>query len=588
MPQLAASTLNLPLGQIATNWMTSWLTPIWFLAAGIALGLVLLMAFVLLFRLLSAIPLWERLSHSPLGHAVAAALTAALAGGIWASLPAGSTGDSGLQEPLMLGIALVLICSIVGWALVFCSSKQPAKNSFATLGEGVSGFLRVTALVIVFFGLAIWGIGAATRPIVARPIEAFTSIPQVFSTGVRTIEVELEGTPEGDGPFVAVPLPINMDILKRFSFSTDRIVIVADADDSLNFKRPPYRLVKGETLEWNNTQNPLEMPIPHLPGETLYVQNQEIDPATLTFTLTTNPPVPQAASLLITAVAVLLIGLAVLLQQAVAPRASAVAHATLKNELAQPLFLVLMLLGVVIVLLYVFLSFNTFGEDIKMLKENGIMAIMLLAAFQGIWSASSSISEEIEGKTALTVLSKPIQRRSFIIGKFMGIFWVLLLMFVILGTIELGAVAYKPIYDARESSLEMPDWAQCHAEMMSTVPGLAMAFMQAVVLTAISVALATRIPQLANLAVCFSIFIVGNLSTVFVSSTQEAFDIVKFVAQLIATIIPILEHFQLQAAIDVEYPITMSLLAGNLLYCLLYVMLAMFLALLLFEDRDLA
>ena len=115
-----------------------------------------------------------------------------------------------------------------------------------------------------------------------------------------------------------------------------------------------------------------------------------------------------------------------------------------------------------------------------------------------------------------------------------------------------------------------------------------MAFMQACVLTAISVALATRIPQLANLAICFSIYVIGNLSTVFVSSTQEAFDIVKFVAQLIATVIPILEHFQLQAAIDAGNPITMSLLSGNLLYCLLYVMLAMFLALLLFEDRDLA
>jgi ABC-type transport system involved in multi-copper enzyme maturation permease subunit len=49
-----------------------------------------------------------------------------------------------------------------------------------------------------------------------------------------------------------------------------------------------------------------------------------------------------------------------------------------------------------------------------------------------------------------------------------------------------------------------------------------------------------------------------------------------------------LEHFQLQTAIDADRPITMSLLSGNLIYCLLYILLAMFLALLLFEDRDLA
>ena len=588
MPHLPLPSL--PLGQTAATWMTSWLTPIWYLAAGTALGLLLLFLSILLFRLLASIPAWDKLSRSPFGHVVAAVFTAALALAIWFFvIPPEATGDPALQEPFLLATALVLVCSIAGWAIVFCSSKQPARNSFSTLGEGVAGFLRITALVIVFFGLAVWGVGAATgRGIVARPIEAFTSIPQVFTAGEKTIEVALEATEDGAGPFVEVNLPIDIDVLQRLTINTSGTVVLADAADSASFTRVPLRLLRGESVEWRDSQDRSEMPIPHGAGQSLFVQNREIDSTLLSFNIATRPLVPQAYSLLTTAAVVLLIGLAILLQQAVAPRASAVAHATLKNELAQPLFVVLMLLGTLAIFLYVFLSFNTFGEDIKLLKECGIMTIMLLAAFQGIWSASSSVSEEIEGKTALTVLSKPIQRRSFIIGKFMGIFWVLLLMFVILGTIELGAVAYKPIYDAREASQELPSWEVCHGEMMSTVPGLAMAFMQAVVLTAISVALATRIPQLANLAICFSIYIIGNLSTVFVSSTQEAFDIVKFIAQLIATIIPILEHFQLQAAIDAGNPITMSLLSGNLLYCLLYVMLAMFLALLLFEDRDLA
>jgi ABC-type transport system involved in multi-copper enzyme maturation permease subunit len=247
-----------------------------------------------------------------------------------------------------------------------------------------------------------------------------------------------------------------------------------------------------------------------------------------------------------------------------------------------------MSLGTVLILLYEFLSFNTFGEDIKLLKDCGITTIMLLAAFQGVWSASSSISEEIEGRTALTVLSKPIQRRSFVTGKFMGLFWVLALMFFVLGVMLLVAVAYKPIYDAKESSLDTPIWQVCHAELMQTIPGLAMGFMQAILLTAVSVALATRLPLLANLSICFAIYLIGNLTTSIVSSAVGQFAIVEFIAQLIATVIPILEHFQLQSAIDADRPITMSLLSGNLIYCLLYIMLAMFLALLLFEDRDLA
>ncbi len=590
MIQLPLSFPLLPLGQ-ANSWMTAWLTPIWFLGAGIAIGLAVLALLTLLFKALSNVPLWERLSHGPAGHAVAAVITAVLAAVIWFLMPPAFAGSAALNEPLLLGIALVLLCSIVGWGLVFCCSKQPAKYAFTALGEGVAGYLGITALVIVFVGAAAWGVGAAMgTPIVADPVQTFSSIPLLFSTGESVQERVIPAAPaSGASPFVPVDLPIDFELLDRLTVESDKSVILGDAANSAAFSRVPIRLGAGDSIAWNRrTQKIEELPVPYNEGTQLHVQNVEVYDAKLKFTLTTVPPVREAATLLITALAVVLTGLTWLLQQAVAPRASAVAHATLKNELAQPLFVVLMALGTVAIVLYTFLPFNTFGEDIKLLKDCGITTIMLLAAFQGIWSASSSISEEIEGKTALTVLSKPIQRRSFVIGKFLGIFWLLFLMFVVLGTLELGAVAYKPVYDAREVSKEAATWHECHMEMVRTIPGLVMAFMQSVVLTAISVALATRLPQLANLSICFAIYVIGNLTTSLVSTTQEGFEIVKFVASLVATIIPILEHFSLQAAIDADKPITMSLLSGNLVYCLLYVMLAMFLALLLFEDRDLA
>lgn len=584
--------LFLPFAQATEPWLTTWLTPIWFLGMGIGLGLVGLAILVVLFRILSAISPWQNLSKSVAGHVVAAVISAALAGGIWIfGFDQEIMGDAELNEPVLLGISLFLLCAIVGWSLVFCCAKQPAKAAIGTLTEGVSGYLGTMAVILVAVAGTIWGLGyVGFKPIVPDPIGAFTSIPKVFFTGKAEVVAKIPAAPvDGEAPFTPVKLDINFELLESLSITSDRTVNLADSDDPLKFVRVPERLGATEAAVWNNKM-PIEvMPIPYEDGSMLHIQNTEIDEATVVISTNTSAPVPEASTLVITAISVMLIGMTLLLQQAVAPRASAVAHATVKNELAQPLFLVLMLLGTLAVILYSFLSFNTFGEDIKLLKECGITTIMLLAAFQGIWSASSSVSEEIEGKTALTVLSKPIQRRSFVIGKFLGIFWVLMLMFVVLGSFELIAVAYKPIYDSKEASgANPPTWSSCHLEMISTIPGLAMAFMQSVVLTAISVALATRLPQLANLAVCVAIYVVGNLTTSLVSSTQEGFEIVRFVASLIATIVPILEHFSLQAAIDSGNQITMSLLSGSLIYCLLYVLVSMFLALLLFEDRDLA
>ncbi len=589
MLELSLSLPLLPIAQAKEPWLTTWLTPIWYLGTGIAIGLVALFICVALFRLLAITP-WSKLSDGPVGHVVALGISIAMTFGLWALLPEEARGRMELQEPLLLRVALFLCCSIVGWSLVFGASKQAAKNALATLTEGAAGYLMIAVLTVVFISGAVWGIGLlAPRPIVADPQAAFQSIPKLFETGKQTVTRTIPGKPdEGESPFVPVELEIDFEQLKQIEVVSTTTVMLGDEADTSKFNRVPILLAADEAVGWRDTQTMDQLPVPYDEGTQLHIQNREIYDAEVTFTIITQPPVPEAASLLITALVTLLIGLLILLQQAVAPRASAVAHATVKNELAQPLFLVLMLLGAVAILVFEFLSFNTFGEDIKLLKDCGITFIMLLATFQGIWSASSSISEEIEGKTALTVLSKPIQRRSFIIGKFMGIFWVLMLMFVILGSLELLAVSYKPIYDAREASGDAPTWQLCHHELVQTIPGLAMAFMQSVVLTAISVALATRLPQLANLAICFALYILGNLTTALVSSSQEGFEIVQFVANLVATIIPILEHFSLQAAIDADNPITVSLLCGNLIYCLLYVLLAMFLALLLFEDRDLA
>jgi len=578
------SALTLLAAGANDSWLTKWLTPVWFLGVGLAIGLVAIGLFIILARVLSAIPAWERLSHSIAGHVVALAITAAIAGTGYFILihPSNDNSEMVGTEKLMLGIALTLLSAILGWAVVFCCSKQAAINAFATMSEGVSGYLSMTTLIVIVIGLM-------STVVVEKPQNAFSSFPELFQTGLDSFSRKIEGSLKGsDAPFVAVETRLNPDLVESIEIKSNRIVVLADAPNSLEFVRAPRQMDADETISWSRTQKSGGSPIPFGEGQQLFVQNREVDEATIDFKILTRPAVPESRTFLFAAIGVFLVGLTILLQQAVAPRVSAVALATVKNELAQPLFLVMMLLGVLSIMLFVFLPFNTFGEDIKLLKDCGITTIMLLAAFQGIWSASSSISEEIEGRTALTVLSKPIQRRSFVIGKFLGIFWVLFLMFVVLGTFELGAVAYKPIYDARETSTQDLSWQMCHQEMITTIPGLAMAFMQTIVLSAISVALATRLPQLANLSVCFAIYVVGNLTTQLVSSTQEGFEIVRFVAQLVATIIPILEHFSMQAAIDAGNPITMSLLSGSLVYCLLYVGLAMFLALLLFEERDLS
>ena len=98
------------------------------------------------------------------------------------------------------------------------------------------------------------------------------------------------------------------------------------------------------------------------------------------------------------------------------------------------------------------ISYFTFGEDIKMYKDTGLTTISFVSLLLALLTASSTVAEEIEGKTAITLLSKPINRRQFIIGKFLGIELGVLALYAILGVLFAAGVWYKFAYDLRESA----------------------------------------------------------------------------------------------------------------------------------------
>ncbi len=292
-----------------------------------------------------------------------------------------------------------------------------------------------------------------------------------------------------------------------------------------------------------------------------------------------------AVGLLIAVAALMALGA---LLRWVAPKIAAIGWTTSKEAMSQPLFYVLLAIGVFGLILFPFVPYNTLGEDIKMVKDEGLTLIMILSILMALWTASVSIAEEIEGRTALTLLSKPVGRREFIMGKFLGILVPVAIMFIVLGALFLASVSFKVVYDARETSQGDPTLADCQREMLQIAPGLLLAFMEAVVLTAISVAISTRLPMLANLIICASIYVLGHLVPILANSAVGQIEFVRFVANLLAAILPVLDHFNVSAGISTGQEVPGEYLAWAGLYCLVYSSVAMLLALLLFEDRDLA
>jgi ABC-type transport system involved in multi-copper enzyme maturation permease subunit len=382
-----------------------------------------------------------------------------------------------------------------------------------------------------------------------------------------------------------VPLSFSADDLHAYKLVSEQDLVIS-IEPGKALSAPLLAIDGNEPYQW--TPGGIRERQFNGDVEKIYVTNLSDAPTTLTMDFERSVPIPQVRHIPIVAAAVVGLFLAYLALNWLLPRLSAVALATTKECSAQPLYLLMLFGGIVALFIFIVLPYNTFGEDVKILKDSGLTTIMVASILVGVWSASVSVAEEIEGRTALTVLSKPISRAQFVLGKFLGIIWPLLLMYIVLGAVLLLTVSYKVVYDARETTNPDPTWQTCYGEMIGTVPGLALAFMETVVMTAISVAISTRLSMMPNLIVCGSIYVLGHLIPPIVQSSAGENEFVAFVGRLSAIIVPVLDHFNIQAAVAGGVAVPWVYLGWALIYCLMYTTAMMLLALVLFEDRDLA
>lgn len=109
---------------------------------------------------------------------------------------------------------------------------------------------------------------------------------------------------------------------------------------------------------------------------------------------------------------------------------------TYREAIRQKVLYVFVLFTVVMLLLSLFLGQLTLGADVKIIKDMGLASMMIFGALISIFVGVGLVFREVERKTIYTILSKPVSRAEFILGKYVGLVMILaveiLLMFIFL------------------------------------------------------------------------------------------------------------------------------------------------------------
>jgi ABC-type transport system involved in multi-copper enzyme maturation permease subunit len=179
---------------------------------------------------------------------------------------------------------------------------------------------------------------------------------------------------------------------------------------------------------------------------------------------------------------------------------------------------------------------------------------------------------EIERRTIYTILSKPVQRYEFVLGKFLGGFAVVFINIAAMGIVFLIMLRFQE--------------GKVPADMYK---GVFLTFFQMMLLAALTIFFSTFATPVLNFFMSFGIFIVGNLSSVTESLTTSRNNATRMAGTVIHYLLPNFGNFNIQNTLihpTQEISNADVFIKQNILYALIYSAALLILAIIIFDRRE--
>lgn len=308
---------------------------------------------------------------------------------------------------------------------------------------------------------------------------------------------------------------------------------------------------------------------------------------------------------------------------------------TFTESIRQPIFVVLTLVATLMLILNPQLAAYTLDDDNKLLVDLGLSTLFIAGLLLAAFTATGVLSAEVENKTVLTVVSKPVARPIFVIGKYLGVstaiglaYWTLMLIFLmtvrhkVMQTASdkfdmpvivfsllagLGALGFATLANYFYHWVFTSTFMQTLFTLMTfawllvlvigkswefqspateidgqLMIGLLLIFMAVMLLGAVAIAASTRLGQIMTLLVCIGVFLFGLICDYLLGSWADRSTIVAVLYRCA----PNLQFLWPADALTQENDFTLSYVGIVMAYTVLMIGALLSLAISLFQTRE--
>jgi Cu-processing system permease protein len=266
----------------------------------------------------------------------------------------------------------------------------------------------------------------------------------------------------------------------------------------------------------------------------------------------------------------------------------AVARATNRAVASRGLTVVSLLVFSLAIILSQYLVLFEFYREANAIREMAGATITLWGLLIVIVMSGALVTHELEDRTAVLLLSKPLPRGRFLVAKFLGVMaavsrGVALLTLVFLFTLWVHSGSREvALYDTFETPAG--PWEHLLAEVLLpklafAIQGALLSLLQVAILAAMSVSFAAFLPLIASVSATSLFYVLGHIARYFVATVGGP-------AAVLAWLIPNFGYLNPTVQLSEGRILSAGYLLWVTLYSTMYVALVLRIATLLFERRD--
>jgi ABC-type transport system involved in multi-copper enzyme maturation permease subunit len=259
----------------------------------------------------------------------------------------------------------------------------------------------------------------------------------------------------------------------------------------------------------------------------------------------------------------------------------AIAINTFREAIRDKILYSLLVFALIVISTSILLGRLTIGQDQRVIKDMGLASMSLFGVLIATFVGTSLVHKEIRKKTIYNIISKPIHRYEFILGKYCGLLLTVLVNLVVMTVVLFVVLAlHKLLSLPLVSDVETIGYA-------SLLKAVTLIFFELMLVTSVAILFSTISTSTLSVFFTLAIYVIGHL-TVDIKSLGAASTsgLLKGLCSLCYYLLPNLENFNIRAEMVRDLSVSAAFIFYAIIYGILYMAAVLLVSILSMEKKE--